>query len=736
MLTVTPVRGGHPRQPRSKPAGPTLKTPDCEETVPSVLDSRPKNQGFFAKFDGKMPFKKAGRPAKFPVPPEAGRPAEPCDPVGNVSPVHSASTELDSRPEKKGFFAMVGGKMLSKKAVLNDIHSTKPQLQECSHVLLKNKATPTVPTPTPEAGPTSRHMYGQRAGQVDPCAEEKTTHDSTTFTVKGAQQVGQVEPGTGDSPTISTITEQVQQDHPSSVSTADQCASDLPPTPLDEQVGSTTQTSTTTHGQKVDQVDSCAGDSTVDNTPLTAAQDSQQDLSASPTTRTRSPARFVRGMRKVYKRLKTPAAWRKAKRVPVMTEASSQTEGVVQTVTSDQTEPVHQTNSDTQTDSVCLADASTEVDPVHDPVPEPMNPLPEPVPLVSCDQEVPCDNDIGSSFNSVDPDTPHPIAQPSPPLPMPASHPPSGPARHRDYLSIRGGRLQVADEVRQMTNMGLNDSLPGIPEPADPQGIKFIIPWGTRMEDFAIDLGPKYGLVSSSNYLELMALVEDTGGEDLQELDRRLSRTAQVFCFFTRLLEWGWTGTDPNMPNGLQFGIFPMLPSEQLRHIKGVIVRKTVEKKGDDFKRYLALTKRKLPNEYRIDEFDAYSSEDEHMEEDICLDGERHAAPAHTKALTSEEEKLEKQKVYLIKECKLCSKHWDTEKDLAPKANGTPIMKLVRFHCPECEKNFGWGELPLCVPCAKDQLYNRAFCHRGHRLSRHRPRPWRCYQSAAEVQDF
>lgn len=171
-----------------------------------------------------------------------------------------------------------------------------------------------------------------------------------------------------------------------------------------------------------------------------------------------------------------------------MTEASSQTEGVVQTVTSDQTEPVHQTNSDTQTDSVCLADASTEVDPVHDPVPEPMNPLPEPVPLVSCDQEVPCDNDIGSSFNSVDPDTPHPIAQPSPPLPMPASHPPSGPARHRDYLSIRGGRLQVADEVRQMTNMGLNDSLPGIPEPADPQGIKFIIPWGTRMEDFAIDV--------------------------------------------------------------------------------------------------------------------------------------------------------------------------------------------------------------------------------------------------------
>ena len=27
-----------------------------------------------------------------------------------------------------------------------------------------------------------------------------------------------------------------------------------------------------------------------------------------------------------------------------------------------------------------------------------------------------------------------------------------------------------------------------------------------------------------------MALVEDTGGEDLQELDRRLSRTAQVCC--------------------------------------------------------------------------------------------------------------------------------------------------------------------------------------------------------------
>jgi len=43
-----------------------------------------------------------------------------------------------------------------------------------------------------------------------------------------------------------------------------------------------------------------------------------------------------------------------------------------------------------------------------------------------------------------------------------------------------------------------------------------------------LQLGPKYGLVSSSNYLDLMALIEDTGDQNLQELDRRISRTAQV----------------------------------------------------------------------------------------------------------------------------------------------------------------------------------------------------------------
>ncbi len=198
-----------------------------------------------------------------------------------------------------------------------------------------------------------------------------------------------------------------------------------------------------------------------------------------------------------------------------MCDSTTQTDGVVQTVTGVQTEPVHQTDSDTQTDAVCQADAATEVDPAHDPLSDPLHhplpdslhdpspepghdpfpeasiPLPEPLPPGPWDQEVPCDEDIASSSN-IDPNMPHPITHSSPPSPMPTSHPPSGPAgppgRHRDYLSISGGRLQVADEVHRMTNMGFYDSLPGIPEPADPQGIQFVIPWGTTMDKFAIDV--------------------------------------------------------------------------------------------------------------------------------------------------------------------------------------------------------------------------------------------------------
>lgn len=97
--------------------------------------------------------------------------------------------------------------------------------------------------------------------------------------------------------------------------TADQCASNLPTTTLDEEAGPTSTTSNTTHGQKVshisslvscciraplkvllsrarptatahqgpvdvavqvEQVDSCARDSTVDNTSSTNAEDAKQ----------------------------------------------------------------------------------------------------------------------------------------------------------------------------------------------------------------------------------------------------------------------------------------------------------------------------------------------------------------------------------------------------------------------------------------------------------------------------
>jgi len=144
----------------------------------------------------------------------------------------------------------------------------------------------------------------------------------------------------------------------------------------------------------------------------------------------------------------------------------------------------------------------------------------------------------------------------------------------------------------------------------------------------------------------------------------------QAFPFVTRLLEWCWTGVDPSLAHGVEFGTFPMLPSEQIRHIRGVIVRKAVGKGDTKWKRYLALTKRKLPYEYCLDEF-GYSSEEEdeceikdedetesedESEFESAFDGEEEAASADTKKtpLAPEEEKLEKSKVYLDKECKMC----------------------------------------------------------------------------------
>ncbi|KAL0030278.1 hypothetical protein WJX77_007232 [Trebouxia sp. C0004] len=51
---------------------------------------------------GKLPCKKADQVVTSPAPPEAGIPADPMEDVSFV---------IDSRPKKKGFFAMVGGKV-------------------------------------------------------------------------------------------------------------------------------------------------------------------------------------------------------------------------------------------------------------------------------------------------------------------------------------------------------------------------------------------------------------------------------------------------------------------------------------------------------------------------------------------------------------------------------------------------------------------------------------------------
>ncbi|KAL0042981.1 hypothetical protein WJX79_005886 [Trebouxia sp. C0005] len=152
------------REPRM-PAGHTPQTPkapDPEELMSLVPDSRFKNQGVFGKFDSPV---KAGQPANFPAPPEARRPVEYssrqfCKPFAEEIPFHKLVKTLS----QKGFFAMDDGKMLFKKASHIDNQSTNSQLQECSHVLLHDEAKPTLLTQTPveEAGPSSRHMYGQR----------------------------------------------------------------------------------------------------------------------------------------------------------------------------------------------------------------------------------------------------------------------------------------------------------------------------------------------------------------------------------------------------------------------------------------------------------------------------------------------------------------------------------------------------------------------------------------------
>lgn len=62
------------------------------------------------------------------------------------------------------------------------------------------------------------------------------------------------------------------------------------------------------------------------------------------------------------------------------------------------------------------------------------------------------------------------------------------------------------------------------------------------------------------------------------------------------LLEWCWTGNDALSPHGVSFGAFPLLPLEQLDHIKGVLSRSGVGQAGDDkVQEYLSHARQRLP---------------------------------------------------------------------------------------------------------------------------------------------
>ena len=49
-----------------------------------------------------------------------------------------------------------------------------------------------------------------------------------------------------------------------------------------------------------------------------------------------------------------------------------------------------------------------------------------------------------------------------------------------------GGPLVVADQARELFNMGFYDAKPEVPAPANPADAAVIIPWGTTMDKIAI----------------------------------------------------------------------------------------------------------------------------------------------------------------------------------------------------------------------------------------------------------
>ena len=80
----------------------------------------------------------------------------------------------------------------------------------------------------------------------------------------------------------------------------------------------------------------------------------------------------------------------------------------------------------------------------------------------------------------------------------------------------------------------------------------------------------------------------------------------------------------------------------------------------------------------------------------------------------------------------VCRRKWDTGLDLTGKGDG-PVLDIVRFHCDECEKQFGWGETPLCIPCATKLMLETGLCPSQHPLRTARIRPGVCYRAAGRL---
>ena len=119
----------------------------------------------------------------------------------------------------------------------------------------------------------------------------------------------------------------------------------------------------------------------------------------------------------------------------------------------------------------------------------PPSPPSEAVAVTSPDQEMgpgsfPSSSPLPSKQDTTPPgpsSASHPTPHSPPSEAEPEDQEPSAcsPRCHPTFLANRGGRLEVAAAVKELTSMGFYDSQPQIPDPIPKEDVEVVIPWGT-----------------------------------------------------------------------------------------------------------------------------------------------------------------------------------------------------------------------------------------------------------------